>query len=140
MSVFDRIRRWISGDKAEDAADDIEEGVTGNTIDLEQLADKDGNIPRYFIETPLGSFPATHFLITDYGLEFLYDGVLSVYFSATQCIVHDFNSGVKGEDFDNIKKEIAKRREEYQQKIEERLKSQWSGITSTRPDSCVEVT
>lgn len=79
---------------------------------------------RYFIQTPCGSYPATHFLITEYGLEFLYDDVLSVYFSQHQTMVHDFESGVTTEDFEAVMKEAEKRREEYKKNIIEKIKIQ----------------
>lgn len=79
---------------------------------------------RYYIQTPVGDFPASHFLVTEYGIEFLYEGVLSVYFSQHQTLVHDFESGVTGSDFEAVMKEAEKRREEFKKNVREKMKQQ----------------
>ena len=77
---------------------------------------------RYYIQTPVGNFPASHFLVTEYGIEFLYEGVLSVYFSQHQTLVHDFESGVTGSDFEAVMKEAERQREEFKKNVREKMK------------------
>lgn len=79
---------------------------------------------RYYIQTPVGNFPASHFLVTEYGIEFLYEGVLSVYFSQHQTLVHDFESGVTGSDFEAVMKEAERQREEFKKNVREKMKQQ----------------
>lgn len=106
MSILSRIKRLFGCGSAEE----------------EDCFPVDGM--RYYIQTPVGNFPASHFLVTEYGIEFLYEGVLSVYFSQHQTLVHDFESGVTGSDFEAVMKEAERQREEFKKNVREKMKQQ----------------